>query len=409
MGIEGISKKTKNNRSFSYTSAYISMLMRLIILFNGLLIFFSVPYFLIMHVYGETSEITGLNESSLLFKEIKNPISYYTLIEKNYPIPVQQVSKIIQGPTVVYQGIVISENTSNDQLILSRLTNEGDIELRQHELPNQKISFSSLEGNSSDGASFGMDSLNYSGRYVSLNFGNIEKSPESNQISFNFYIRAENSTYVLVLLNGRAPPDGWINNTLYEYLPLPYTYSKLVDLAKIVSSVGDKFSYLDKIQINVEKGTLIDLLTFRINLGKSTINTPGVIDDNGSYFVDGLIFKDKIISTKYHYIIQDWSLKQILDQKFEIDSDDDYIIKSNSWKINEMNEFIDNRTGKTIISLESERNVDLNQLPILEIIQHFDIYHSLMVIGSPKNILFIAVFMLIVLLFYPKVNGIGRR
>jgi hypothetical protein len=280
------------------------------------------------------------------------------------------------------------------------------MELRQHEVPNQNISFSSLEGNSSDGTGFGVNSLNYSGRYIALNFGNIEKHPESNQITFNFHIQGEKDSYKIIYINGRAPSDGWINNTFYQYFP--QTSSKLVDLVEIVSSVGDKFSYLDKIQINIERGTVIDLLTFKIDLGKTTINTPGVINENISYFVNGLVFKDKIISTKYHYLFQDWSFKQILNQEFEIESSNDYIIKSNGWKINEMNESKDIRTGKTIISLESERNVDSKQLPILDILQHINIYDSVMAIGSPKDILFIAVFTLIVLLFYPKVHGITR-
>jgi len=344
--IEGINKKIKNIRSFSYNSGYISMLIRVIILFNSLFIVFSVQYFHIMQVYGEPSEVTDLNQSGLMPNEIRTSISYETLLENNYPIPVQHVSKIIHGPAVVYEGTVISKNTSNDGVPLSKLIGGGSMELQQHEVPNQKISFSSLEGNSLDGTSFGVDSLNYSGRYISLNFGNIEKHPESNQISFNFHIQAEKDTYKLILVNGRAYSDSWINNTFYQYIP--QTSSKLVDLVEIVSSVGDKFSYLDKIQINIERGTLIDLLTFRIDLGKSTINTPGVINENISYFVDGLVFKDKIISTKYHYLFQDWSFKQILNQEFEIESSDDYIIKSIGWKINEMNESKDNRTGKTI-------------------------------------------------------------
>src|SRR5690606_6550312 len=101
--------------------------------------------------------------------------------------------------------------------------------------------------------------------------------------------------YVYTLLNGRSPPYGWVNNTLYENLPLPHPTSKLIDLVKIVSSAGDKFSYLDRIQINIERGTLINPLTFRIDLGKTTMNTPGVIYDDNSYLIDGLIFKDKII------------------------------------------------------------------------------------------------------------------
>jgi hypothetical protein len=357
-------------------------------------------------VYGEPSEVTDLNQSSLTPNKIRTSISYETFHENNYPFPVQHFRGIIHGPAMVYAGTVISKNTSNDLVPLSKLTSRGSMELQQHEVPDQNIYFTSLEGDSLDGASFGADSLNYSGRYISLNFGNIEKHPESNQISFVFHIKAEKGNYKLIFVNGRANSDSWNKDTFIQHLP--QGSSKLVDLVKMVSSFGDKFKYLDKIQLNIEKGTLINHSAFRIDLGKSTINTPGVINENISYFVDGLIFKDKIISTKYFYLFQDGRFKQILNQEFEIESDDEYVVKDNGWKINEMKEFKDNRTGKTIVNLVSEKNVNSKPLPILDILQHINIYNSLMATGTPKDILFIAVFVLIVFLFYPKVNGIGR-
>lgn len=405
---EATNKKIININYFNCKTGFTSIVIYIFVLFNCLLFVFSVQYFNIIHVYGQTSEVTFSNQSDRMPNESGNSTSYGTLVENLYPIPVQQVSKILHGPAVIYGGTVILKNTSNDRFLLNKLTKGGSMVLQQHEVPHHNISFNLMKGNSSDGTSFGTDSLNYNGRYISLNFGKIVKYPKSNQISFNFYLQGEKGAYLLTLINGRAPPEGWINNTFYQHLPLPQTHSKLIDLAEIVSTVNDKYLYLDKIQINIEKGTLIDPLTFRIDLGKTTINTPGVINDNISFLIDGLIFKDKIMSTEYYYLFQDWRFKQILNQEFEIESDDDYIIESNGWKITNMNESKDPRTGKIILNLQSERYQDFNPLSILHILKHLNIYNSLMAIGSPQGVLFISIFLLMVLFFYPMSNWKGR-
>lgn len=403
MGIEGIYKNKGNKKSFSFHSGYTSMFISVIILFASFFIVFSFQYLHVMKVYGEASELTDSNHNGLAPNDSGTSISYERLLENNYPFPVQHVSRIIGAPILVFEGTVISKNTSNDLVPLSKLTRGGGISLGKHQVPNKNIFFNSLEGKSPNGTSFGTDVLNYTGRYLSLNFGSIEKTPESNQITFNFHIHGKKGTYKLTLINGESYSNGWINNTFYQNIP--QGSSRLIDLVEMASSVGDEFTYLDRIQINIEKGTQIDLLTFRIEFGKTTINTPGVINEDISYLVNGLVFKDKINSIKYYYLLQDWDLKQILNQEFVIESSDDFIIESNGWKINQMDEFKDNKTGKTIITIKSERNVKSKQISFPEILQHFSIYHSLMSVGSPKDILFIAVFAFVIFLFYPKFSG----
>lgn len=349
-----------------------------------------------LSVSGELFDNSKLNNNSSNGLNLTN--GYKSLLEKNFPFPIQRVDNIISPPLIVSGGIVISNNIPNDILSFAKIGKTTNLNLSTYVMENN-IPFYSIVGDTAESTdSFISVPQNYSNRYISLNFGEIWKQPELNQVSLRFDIKGENNSYSIIFVHGRLYHEGWSNTTLFQ--KIISNSSVLVDLFDIVKSKGDNFKYLDNISINVERGTLINWFPFRIDLGKSTINPPDLLIQNESYYVSGNISKASDIQYNYRYLFEDWEFKQILNQQFVLSLDIPYTILSNGWKIINKSDSRENNSGVTILQLVSEKTIPLTQISPLESFPNVDFLGSILVFGSAKDLLFISVLILMILLFY---------
>lgn len=350
-------------------------------------------------IYGENNSLNRVNIQDSA--SLKNTAMLYESLNEKFPILAHYVTKTIEGPAIVYNGIVISPNSTNEIIKLKKLTfNEGlDLNLHQDKVAN--FSFFTLDGDSYDNAtSFESEQLNYSGEHISLNFGNIITHPQNNQVSFVFHLRGENDVYNLALVSGRLYLEGWLNNTFYQ--KIEPSSSLLLNLKDLVTEKHDKFLSLDKVYVNIEKDTQFESFPFRIDMGNSTIDTPGILESNKYYYVEGFVFDDEIISSTYQYKLKDWNFERILSQEFKVKSLRGYEISSNGWDVVDFNIAEDNKTKSTNIKIDSEIQLTFEQLNILDLIQNFNLYLSLKAFGSPKDILFIAVLIFLILMLFPN-------
>ncbi|TVP41709.1 hypothetical protein [Candidatus Nitrosocosmicus arcticus] len=351
--------------------------------------------------YGENSDVTNSVKEEQPANETQLFSSYKSLITNNFPYPIHFVEKFNVGPAIIYNGIVISKNLHAEDIELRKWGIPNNLNLYNFSGPNKNIKLFNIDGNSYGGPSgFESSSLNYTDRYISLNFGSIYKYPETAQVAIQLEVVGELSKYHLIFVNGRLGTEGWVENNLYR--KITSNSSQLVDLVELISSKGDKFLNLDKIYINIEKDTQIGSFPFRIDFGKSTINTPEILDDGSSFFVNGFVFQDNVISNDFKYIFEDWEYKQILNQEFIVNPSDHHIIAANNWEVKKINKSKDNLTNNLYISLISEKNIPLWDLPILKVIPHLDIHNSLLHFGSPKDILFLSILVLLITLTFHK-------
>ena len=350
--------------------------------------------------YGEFPNFNYFGKNGTLPNQNGSIIPYETIIDKHFPYPVYDVNKLIYGPAIVLNGIVISKNTTLDDLSLNRFGYLNTLNINSYPGQNENISFFTIQGNNYDNyGGFISPSLNYSGRYISLNIGNIIKIPDSAQVSVQMDIKGERNTYNIIFVNGRLQFEGWINNTLYKNIS--NNSSQIVDFNNLISLKGDKFQYLDNIKIYIEKGTKVNSFPLRIDFGRSTINTPGIIHKDDPSYVNGFIFTDIPISNKYSYIFQNWKLLQDLNQEFEVNSSHNYKIASNGWNIKEAKLTKDIITNSSHIVLKTERYVQLDTLSIPDFLTHLDLYQSLLFFGSSKDFLFIILILSVILICFP--------
>ena len=370
--------------------------------------FYYTNYVPIKLVYGENPDIVQAVKMEQPAGATQLLETYDSLVNNKFPYPIHFVEKLNAGPGIIYDGIVISKNSKPDDLKLNKWGKPNNLNLYDLPGPNKNISLFNIDGNSFGGpAGFESTSLKYADRYISLNFGSIYKYPETAQLSIQLEIVGELGEYHLIFVNGRLGSEGWVENTLYK--KITSNSSQLLDLDELISSRADKFLYLDKIFINIEKGTDIVSFPFRIDLGKSTINTPDTVEDGAPFFVNGFVFQEKVASNDIKYRFDDWEYIQILNQHFIADPSDSYIIAENNWEIKNIIKSIDNLTNTLHINLISEKNIPLWDLSILNVIPHLDLHNSLLQFGSPKDILFVAVLLLLITLAFYKTKSFSEH
>ncbi len=367
---------------------------------------FHTNYFPIKLAYGENPDIIPAAKKEQPAGATQLLEKYDSLITNKFPYPVHYVEKLNAGPGIIYEGIVISKNSKPEDIKLNKWGNPNNLNLYNLPGPNKNISLINIDGNSFGGpAGFESPSLKYADRYISLNFGSIYKYPETAQITIQLEIVGDNDKYNLYLVNGRLGYEGWLENNYYK--KITSNSSQLVDLVELVSLKRDNFLYLDKININIEKNTEISSFPFRIDFGKSTINTPEHLDDGALYLINGYVFQDKVLFNDFRYLFDNWEFKQILSQEFMVNPSDHHEVAPNSWDIKEVTKSIDNVTNDLHIKIISEKNMPLWDPPILDILTHLDLYNSLLQFGTPKDILFVVIMVRLIALAFHKRKSIS--
>lgn len=379
----------------------ISIIVIFIVLFSQLVCYCTNPLS-IQQIYAQNSDVIESVKKEQPVNETKLLASYNTLIANNYPYPIHYVEKINPGPAIIYNGIVMLKNSKPEDAHFSEWGMQRNLNLYNYPGPNQNISLFNIDGNSRDYPSGFMSSpLQFADRYISLNIGSVYKYPESAQITIQLEVVGDKNEYFLNFVNGRLGYEGWLENTYTK--KITSNSSQLIDLAELISFKGDKYLYLDRINVNVEKDTEIGKFQFRIDPGKSTINTPTLIDDGLPYFVNGYVFQNDVVSNDYSYSFDDWQFKQILNQEFISSSSDNHLVVENNWDIKEVTKSKDNLTNNMHIKIVSERNLPLWDAPIIDVLTHYNMHNSLKQFGSPKDILFaVTVVLLTILAFYKR-------
>jgi hypothetical protein len=359
--------------------------------------------------FGQKAVFSPTNKNQNSSEQKVSMIPFKILSDKNYPYPVFQLANLIHGPAIVYNGIAISNNASSAKIEFSKWGHPSSLSYDIVKIPNKNISFLDIKGIIGDNAAGLMSpQIYYKGRYLSLNFGLANKIPESSQISIKLDVVGESNLYHIVFVNGRLQYESWVNNTLYK--KISDNSNQLIDFVNLISSKGDKFLYLSNIQITIEKGTIINAFPFRIDFGKSTLNTPFTLNKDDSYYIAGYIFNDTVVKNDYKYILDDWKFLQVLNQEFELNPSNSYKIASNGWQIKNITEIKnENNPNKTSVLVESDNYIPMAKISIFDLILHIDLYNSILRFTSTKDILFIMLIISITLLFYPKKMRLNKK
>lgn len=391
----------KCQKSFSLSIILVPLVIfMLVILFSQLICSFTISWS-IAPTYAQDAGLTESHNNDRSINETDQLDSYRALIANNYPYPIHFVQKLELGPAIIHDGIAISKNTKSEEIQFDKWGFPNNLNFYRFPGPNKNITLLYIDGNTAGSSSGFMSSeLSSVERYISMNFGTINKYPKNAQITIQLEIVGDKGEYNLNFVNGRLSYEGWLKDTYYE--KVSSNSSRLVDLAKLISLKGDRYSYLKQININVEKNIQIDIFQFRIDLGNSTINTPTLVNDGQSYFINGYAFQDNSLINNFTYLLHDWHFKQILKQEFITNPSDEYVIAPNNWNITKVSNIQDNSNNKIHIHLLSEKSFLLWEVPLFEVLTHLDIYNSLFEFGSPKDILFVTILTLLVMLTLRK-------
>jgi hypothetical protein len=331
--------------------------------------------------------------------------SYGALIANNHPYPIQYVQKLEPGPVIVHDGIVISKNSQSEEIQFSKWGFPNNLDLYAFPGPNENITLLYIDGETANNSAGFMSSpLKNVERYFSMNFGSIHKYPETAQISIQLIVEGDSDEYNIIFVNGRLDYEGWLENTYYK--KISSNSSHLVDLGELISLKGDRYSYVKQVNINIEKNTQIDIFQFRLDFGNSTLNTPALIKDGQSYITNGQVFQGVPVSNEFKFLFDDWQFRQLLNQHFITNPSGNHTIATNSWNTIKLIETEDNATNNLHINLVSEKTFSLWDLPIFEVLMHLDIYDSLINFGSPKDILFVIIVVLLIVLVFRRDKSI---
>jgi len=351
--------------------------------------------------YAQNSDMIELVNKEQPVNETKLLKSYETLIANNFPYPIRNVQNLESGPAIIHDGIVILKNSKSENIQFNPWGLVRDLNLYNFSGPSKDIILLYIDGSSPDYPSgFMTGPLGYAGRYISMNFGSIYKDPETAKTTIQLEVAGNKNKYFLNFISGKLGYEGWLEDTYYE--KISSNSSHLVDLANIISLKGDRYSYLEGINIIVEKDTQIGILQFRIDLGNSTINTPALVNEGQSYFVNGRVFQGISLFNEYKFLFEDWQFKEILNQEFITNSPDDHIVAPNNWNVKEVSKSEDKSTNNLHTKILSEKTFSLWEVPILEVLPHLDIYNSITSFGSPKDILFVAIIVILIALAFHK-------
>lgn len=386
---------------------YLSLSIVILLLF----VLISINAFLIDFLEVHATQILlGLD-----FNKSKNPSQYVSLtnttkldsfnklLSNGYPYPINKYEGKLEGPAIINNGIVISENFDDDNITFSKWRPNDKINMNIYFDNSSNLVFYDLYGNSSQIPSgFTLNFENYTGQYVSINIGGIIKSPEINQVAMDFYISGNRDHYHLILVNGRLYFEGWSQNVFFK--SIPSNSNILIDLRQLIFTINDNFKSLDKIEIVIENQTSIISFPFRLDLGKSTINTPGLILPNNDYYVSGAIFNGEIKRIDKKYVLDNWSVKEILVQDFKVRDNLNYRIESSDWDILDEREINSTNSNSTIMRITSERNVNLFPDLMIEAAMKLDLVESINNIGNNKDFLFILLILLVTTVFVINVK-----
>lgn len=359
--------------------------------------------FAIEHINNDSGYNNTSNKKSNVHKDT-SLARYQDMIKESYPVPVRFIDSIVTGPAILFDGVSIARNTTLDQINFSKWTNSPNLKIYSYAGPTNNISFFTIQStNFQMPVGFVSNLINYQGKYVSLNFGNIIKNPRDNQVAIDLEIEGMKQEYKILLVNGRLGLNDWVNNT--RYMKIQENSSLLLDLPKIIAEKKDEYLRVKKFTIVIEKDTNIASFPFRLDLGKSTLNLPTVISPLEQYYLSGMIFDGGAAPTNSTYVLDNWNFKQLIDQIFYLDPHFRYDIQLNGWDITGSQLSHDPSSNYYKLRLSAEKIRDFRELNLYNIVQSLDIIESAKRFGSPKDLLFVLIICIITLSLIPNLKN----
>lgn len=318
----------------------------------------------------------------------------------NLPYFIYPSSTLLSRSALVYDGMIVSSHSDLSYLSYLPWGGENNKLLISEDNgfysnnTNYTMPFLNVKGTTGERlAGFITETLNYTGKYISLIFGNISSSGDE---SFSFFVKGKDHNYVLFFTTSHLDREGWINNkdravidqnnsqtintAIYQENIKPYS-SRLIDLRNLSK---DTKPVLDAINILVEPNTVVHKLEFRTDLNKTTSNPPLVLGGNNSYFVDGNItYLDNTRMLGTEYVFDNFTIQQQIDLK-TIGVPMNSKLVDNGWNIISISNQFDDQTSHTNnITLRAQRQVAFEDLPF-SLFSDLNFYTSLIKSVDPK-------------------------
>ncbi len=145
----------------------------------------------------------------------------------------------------------------SEQLIFHAWGTETKLDLQK--INNSALRIQGSTGKTSSG--FTSQNLDYEGKYITLNIGNLVKSPLASHISFSFDVKGLFKDYRLIYTNGPIAA-GWVNNTYYQDIG-PHS-STFINLPVAISNVNGMYLLLKRVTIVIDGQTTVTPLEFSI-------------------------------------------------------------------------------------------------------------------------------------------------
>jgi chitodextrinase len=322
------------------------------------------------------NEVKSMNEKINSIQEMQK-----------FPSILEPISSVLQRNTYVTDGIVIMRNSSYSYIGFERWGLQNNLALDVFYKNNEVGEFYRLTGSTGNMPSgYISDELNYTGRYVSIFFGQIVKTPDR-QLSIALDVLGEKGRYKFFFINGYLNIMGLRGNNYYSKI-IPNS-SRLIDLIDIISGLNDRYIALEKIEINVQNNAQINKFEFRIDLGKSTVNTPILVPGGGSFYVIGHVLNEGPVLSNFRYLINNLELKKALDIRFNLKSNH-YKIVDSGWEITNRESNVSSHGG--IVSITAKRPLSMEEFNPWVILQ-LDIPSSLKEMRQ-NDLLFLFVFVI---------------
>lgn len=317
------------------------------------------------------------------------------------------ISGFLREQAILIQGLAVSNGAKMNVIEFYPLAKSNGMEGNQGIHPisinGGNLQLNELHENASNTAAvFSTNKLSYTGRYVSLVLGDVEKTP-GKQLTFSFIIHTNVGDYNLRFVNGPLNFYGWSQGVYYRSLRAQS--SNLIDLSQIFGFNNKIEHELKAILIIVQKDTSIRSTLFGLSLGVATRSNSTILDGANQYYVDGNIERYPSNYTDLAYTIHDGSIFKKMSFMIR-DVPSSLKVNSNGWDVINSQAFpsSEHAMKNTLILVAEKKTSLLNSFP--SVFLKFDIIGSLTAMN--QKVVLLAVLALISLFCFMLQSDLRR-
>ena len=328
-----------------------------------------------------------------------SPVGYVESADRDsstpnvFPAIATHESAVIQNKSYVVDGLIMQTGSREAENSFIKWGTNNNLTLNKIQINDHIGDFLRVNGSSGNfPIGFVSQEKNYTGRYLSMFLGNVEKSRDF-QVSFAFDLKGLKNDYRLIFVNGPLNIAGWRGVTYYDSITA--NTSKLLDLTNMISSMGDSYISLKKITLVVQGNAMVKTFEFRIELGKTTLNPPTSVPGGGMFFVRGTTLNTDSLLNHSSYIINDLEIKKVVSMDFKVKSKD-YWVVGNGWQIDSQE--TQHTPSGSIVSVVAKKPLSREYINSDAFI-HLDVLTSLLSLGT-RDALFLSILLLGTLFFF---------